>query len=160
MKMRTFRVLVPGGGAEPMLAAERARFVRDGFSWPALFFGPFWLLARGLWRPLGIWLLGALFVALMFRSGKLASGVGGWLYLLSAIYLGLEGRKFVAAAIERGGFAFVDVVVSPNRSVAEEIFFRRWPLNKEPSPSAPRAPIPVAPVAPSHVIGMFPEAGG
>jgi hypothetical protein len=161
MKMRTFRVLLPAGGAEPMLAAERARFVREGFSWPALLFGPFWLLARGLWRPLGAWCLGAIFVVLMFRGGKLGSGAGGWLYLLSAVYLGLEGRKFVAAAIERRGFAFVDVVLGPNRSVAEEIFFNRWPVKNEAPPSAaPRANIPVAPSAPSHVIGMFPEGGG
>jgi hypothetical protein len=159
MKMRTFRVLVPDG-AEPILAAERARFVRDGFSWPAFLFGPFWLLARGLWRALGVWLLGAIVVVLMFRSGQLASGAGGWLYLMSAVYLGLEGRKFVAAAIERRGFAFVDVVIGPNRSVAEEIFFNRWPFNKAPPASAPRAPSAVAPLTPSHVIGMFPEAGG
>ena len=159
MRLRTVRVLVPAG-ADLMLAAERARFVREGFSWPAFLFGPFWLLARGLWRALGVWLLGAILVVLMFRSGQLGSGAGGSLYLLSAVYLGLDGRKFVAAAIERRGFAFVDVVIGPNRWVAEEIFFNRWPQDRAPPVGAPRAPSAAAPVAPSHVIGMFPEAGG
>ena len=53
--MRFFRVFLPQAGAEPAEMADRATFIREGFSWPALLFGPIWLLARGLWRPLGIW---------------------------------------------------------------------------------------------------------
>jgi hypothetical protein len=159
MKMRTFKVFLPDG-AEPAIAAERARFVRDGFSWPAFLFGPFWLLARGLWLALIMWILGAVLVALAIRSGYLGGGAGGWLYLLSFWFLGVEGRRFVAAAVERRGFVFADVVVAPNRSTAEEIFFHRWPLNAALSATSAAAPRANIPVAPTHVIGMFPEAGG
>ena len=157
--MRTFKVFLPDG-AEPALAAERARFVRDGFSWPALLFGPFWLLARGLWLALIIWILGAVLVSLAIRNGYLAGGAGGWLYFLSVLFLGVEGRKLVAGAVERRGLVFADVIVAPNRSTAEEIFFNRWPFDAGPPPSSPPSPRANIAVAPTHVIGMFPEAGG
>ena len=45
------------------------------FRWAALLFGPLWLLARGLWRPLiGYVVLGAAIVALARRYGWLGAG--------------------------------------------------------------------------------------
>jgi hypothetical protein len=35
-------------------ALAQARIFRVGFVWPALVFGPLWLLARRLWRPLAL----------------------------------------------------------------------------------------------------------
>lgn len=31
--------------------------VKQGFSWPAFFFGGFWMIACGLWGKFGLWLL-------------------------------------------------------------------------------------------------------
>jgi hypothetical protein len=155
--MRFFRVLLPQAGAEPAEMADRAKFIREGFCWPALLFGPCWLLARGLWRPLGVWCLGAVLAALAFRYGHVSRDAGGWLYLLSALYLGFEGRSLVAAAVERRGFALVDVVAGADRAGAERAFFSRWLADREVVVSAAR---PNVPVAQPHVIGMFPEAGG
>jgi hypothetical protein len=157
--MRFFRVFLPQAGAEPAEMADRATFIREGFSWPALLFGPIWLLARGLWRPLGIWCVGAILVALAFRYGHVSRDAGGWLYLLSALYLGFEGRGFVAATVERRGFALVDVVAGADRIGAEHAFFGRWPAETQVA-AAVSAARPNIPVAPPHVIGMFPEAGG
>ena len=156
--MRFFRVLLPQGGAEPAEMADRATFVREGFCWPALLFGPFWLLARGLWRPLGVWCVGAILAALAFRYGHVSRDAGGWLYLLSTLYLGFEGRGFVAATVERRGFTLVDVVAGADRIGAEHAFFSRWPADRQTAPTV--AARPNIPVAQPHVIGMFPEAGG
>src|SRR5208337_893208 len=108
--MAIYRVLIPVGAADPAAIAERADFIREGFSWPAFLFGPFWLLARGLWRALGVWCLGALIVALAIFYGRLPDIAGNWLYFLSAVFLGLEGQGLVAAGVERAGFRFVDIV--------------------------------------------------
>ena len=156
--MATYRVLLPTAGADPGSLGERASFQREGFSWPALLFGPFWLLARGLWRPLGVWCLGAFLVALMLRHGSLSSGGAAWLYLLGVVFLGFEGRSFVGAAIERRGFAPVDVVTGADRIAAERAFFIRWLAAIDVAPSA--ATRPHIPVAQPQVIGLFPEAGG
>jgi hypothetical protein len=157
--MATFRVHVPTGGAPDSAGdAERASFLREGFCWPALLFGPLWLLARGLWRPFALWCIAAIILAVAISSGRLPGSVAGWLYFVGALFLGLEGRNFVAAALERRGFRLVDIVARVDRATAEKIFFSRWLANPPVVPIA--AARPVAPVSEAHVIGLFPEAGG
>jgi hypothetical protein len=155
--MAIYRVLIPVGAADPAAIAERADFIREGFCWPAFLFGPFWLLARGLWRALGAWCLGALIVALAASYGRAPDFAAIWLYLLSAIWLGLEGQGLAAAARQRAGFRFVDIVTGADSGAAEHGFFSRWLA--DPAPASPAAR-PSAPVAQAHVIGLFPEAGG
>ena len=46
-------------------------FLREGFSWPAFFFGPFWLLARGFWLWAALW-CAAVLVLLSLAVGGLA----------------------------------------------------------------------------------------
>jgi hypothetical protein len=156
--MTIYRVLLPTDASDPIDIAERASFHREGFCWPALLFGPAWLLARGLWRPLGAWCLGALVVALALRQGVLPGSGAAWLYILGAILLGLEGRDFVAAATERKGFRLVDIVAGSDDATAERAFFARWRPDAAPAPNVPARPN--VPLAQPHVIGMFPEAGG
>ena len=38
-------------------ALERARAARTGFSFAALVFGPLWLLARGVWLALAVYVV-------------------------------------------------------------------------------------------------------
>ena len=155
--MAIYRVLIPVGAADPAALAERADFIREGFSWPAFLFGPVWLLARGLWRALGVWSLGALIVALTVFYGRTPDFAANWLYFLSAVWLGLEGQGLVAAAKRRAGFRFVDIVAGADAAAAEHGFFSRWLADAAPASPAAR---PNVPVAQAHVIGLFPEAGG
>jgi len=148
---------MPVGAADPAAIAERADFIREGFSWPALLFGPLWLLARGLWRALGLWFVGALAVALATYYGRAPDFTASWLYWLSAAWLGLEGQGFVAAARQRAGFRLVDIVIGADSGAAEHAFFSRWLAQSAPPAPAAR---PNVPVAQANVIGMFPEAGG
>jgi|SRR5450432_648086 Protein of unknown function (DUF2628) len=159
--MAIYRVHLPVG-ADAASAAERARFQREGFSWPALLFGPVWLLARGIWRALTVWLAAALALGWAIHLGRLPSADGTWFVLLSAIYLGLEGNSLAAAALERRGYKLADIAGGANRLDAERSFFSRWTAEDiSHSPAhAPAAPRSNSPIAPAHVIGMFPEAGG
>ncbi len=155
--MAIYRVLLPAGEADPAAQAARADFVRDGFCWPALLFGPLWLLARGLWRALGAWCLGAAIVLIGAHYARAPGLTVDGLYGLSALWLGLEGQGLVAAARRRAGFRLVDISVGANMTAAEHGFFSR--RLAEPPPASPPARAAV-PAAPAHVIGLFPEAGG
>jgi hypothetical protein len=159
--MPIYSVRIPADGSDPVSAADCANFLREGFSWPAFLFGPLWLLARRLWRPLIAWCLGALVIALAISNGLMRDGAAVWLYLAAALFLGLEGRAFVGAAMERRGFTLVDIAGGQDLTAAETGFFARWFVE---APSAPLA-APVAarrsgPASEAHVIGLFPEAGG
>lgn len=156
--MTIYKVLLPTDGSDAMDIAERVEFRREGYCWPALLFGPAWLLARGLWRPLGLWCLAAALAVLALRQELLSGSGAMWLYILSAVFLGLEGRDFVAAAMERRGFRLVDIVAGLDDVAVERVFFARWRPDVGPAANAP--PRPNIPFAQAHVIGMFPEAGG
>ena len=74
-------------------ALEQTRIYRVGFVWPALIFGPLWLLARRLWRPLALWIVVAALVGAAAACGLLAPGAAVCLYALAAFYLAFEGRE-------------------------------------------------------------------
>ncbi len=59
--------------------------------------------------------------------------------------------------MERAGFGLVDIAAGPDRLAAERSFFSRWLADAAPAPLAAR---PNTPIAPAHVIGLFPESGG
>jgi hypothetical protein len=138
---------------------EQARVFRVGFVWPALFFGPLWLVARRLWRPLALWIVAAALVGAATTHGLLDPAAAFWLYVLAALYLGVEGRALEAAALTRRGRPLADIVCAADSSDAERAFFARAVDRTEPPrpPAPPRGP---AAGSPHAVIGLFPEAGG
>jgi hypothetical protein len=159
--MAIYRVHIPAGGADPASLADRVSFQREGLSWTGLLFGPIWLLMRGLWRALALWCLGAAIIAFAVSLGRLSASAEFWLYFLSALFIGLEGRNLAAAAAERRGSRLGDIVAAADRDAAERGFFSRW-LAAAPAAPAASGPAarPTAPVGEGHVIGLFPEAGG
>jgi hypothetical protein len=140
-------------------ALEQARVFRVGFVWPALVFGPLWLIARRLWRPLALWIVAAALAGAAATHGLLDPAAASWLYILAALYLGFEGRALEAAALTRRGRPLADIVCAADSSGAERAFFTRAADMAEPlrPPAPPRGGS--AGGAP-HVIGLFPEAGG
>jgi len=144
--------------ADQAEALERAQFVKQGFAFWALVLGPFWLLGKRLWRALALWGLCALPVAIAAGAGVLREGAAVELYLLGALYLGLDGRRLEGAALTRGGAPLADVVAGEDAASAELGFFSRWLRAEAPPASAPPRAA-GAPIAPTHIIGLFPEAG-
>jgi len=138
---------------------EQARVFRVGFVWAALLFGPLWLVARRLWRPLALWIVAAALAGAATTHGRLDPAAAFWLYVLAALYLGFEGRALEAAALTRRGRPLADIVCAADSSGAERAFFARAADMAEPlrPPAPPRGGS--AGGAP-HVIGLFPEAGG
>ncbi len=143
--------------AAPAHAAERVHFERQGFAWAAFFFGPFWLLARRLWRALLVWLILAALVAAAAVHGYVSAGTVWLVAFLTELYLGLAGSSLAAAAYDRGKWRLADVAIGPDRWTAERNFFSRA-APPEP-PFSGRRPASPPPPPPGDVIGLFPDSG-
>lgn len=87
--------------------------LREGFSFGALIFGPFWLAAHRAWIPA----LGAFVLALLI---PLLSRPPASLVLLPglALLLGLSGRDLVRRSIARRGYLESDVVTGRDEDEA------------------------------------------
>ncbi len=98
-----------------MAADGDAELVKDGFSWPALLFGPLWLAWRGMWRELAA-LIG-LYVVIGMISGS-SPQLAMWLHVLVALLLGFEGNSLARAALERKGYEERGVISAQGRDEA------------------------------------------
>ncbi len=157
--MATYAVHSPAGQADLASALERARLVKVGFSWAALVFGPLWMLAHRLWRPLALFLLGSALVGFLIGQGVVGSGAAVVLYLIYAVYLGFEGRAFLEAALDRRGEPLADIICAADRSTAERAFVERSLVERPARPVAPSTSRPPQGPPPPQVLGLFPEAG-
>ncbi|THD42265.1 MAG: DUF2628 domain-containing protein [Bradyrhizobium sp.] len=148
----------------PEEALMRARLMRLGFVWLAALFGPLWLAARGLWRALALWIVLAALIAAASAHGLIGPGGGLLLYIVSALYLGFEGRALQGAALARGGRPLADIVCASDRASAERDFFARRLIEPSPLSTQSVAAGDAPPQPPGqmsgHVLGLFPEAGG
>jgi hypothetical protein len=148
--------------------ADAIVFVRDGFSWPALVFGPFWLIWHRLWWGL----LG--YLVLMIVAGvamaRLGLGTDARLFvnLLISLLMGLEGTSLRRWTLSRRKWRLLDLVAADDRDAAEQRFFDRWspaaaatpaPQDRG-GPPPPRMPGFSAPPQSGGIIGLFPEPQG
>ncbi|MBV8471820.1 MAG: DUF2628 domain-containing protein [Hyphomicrobiales bacterium] len=148
----------PAGQADLASALERARLVKVGFSWAALLFGPLWMLAHRLWRPLALFILGAALVGVLIGQSVVGSETAALLYFLYALYLGFEGRAFLEAALDRRGQPLADIICAADRSTAERMFVERSFVERPARPVPPATGRPPQGPPPPQVLGLFPEA--
>ncbi len=113
-------------------------------------------MARGLWRALLVWLIGAALVGVALELGDISSDAAQLLIFLTALYLGFAGSSLAAAAYDRGRWRFADVAVGSDRATAERNFFSRGSFVEAPPP---RRSAPPPPPHAGDVIGLFPESG-
>jgi hypothetical protein len=150
--MKLFAIHAPRA-TEAIGALEGVRAARTGFSLAALVFGPLWLLARGVWAALAVYVILVSAILALVAFGWLGDGAAAGLIALGHLYLGVEGRALAIAARDRGGRTLVDVVYARSALEAEKIYLERA---QHPAPSpAWRG----APAASPDVIGLFPEPG-
>ena len=133
-------------------------FVRDGFSFWAFLFGPFWMLRHQMWLVLLGYAI--VFVALelllkLFGVSEGASFVAG---LLLALLVGLEASTLHRFTLGRRKWTNVGVIVGDDLENAERRFFDGWVRSGGTAPSVtPAAPTPQPPSATPEVIGLFPQ---
>jgi hypothetical protein len=143
-------------------------FVKDGFSWPALFIPAVWLIWHRLWLTLLIWLVAA--VVLSILSGLAGSDASTAVMVLFAFWFALEANGFRRWTLERRGYVLAGVIDGRTLEEAERRWFGEAQAGDraDPSPPAPPPPAPSA-AAPRHappspraepgIVGLFPAPG-
>ena len=158
----------PARTTDPLPAAERTVFVRDGFSFWAFLWAPLWMLWHRMWVVLlGYVVLTAVFIWILVALGasRAALAVVG---LFISLLVGLESSTLRRLSLRRRGWTNVGVISGNDLEDAERRFFGTWvgtPRPQSPAgPSQPTTPAAAAPTArgpqPPDVIGLFPEPGG
>ena len=134
--MATFLVLTPPGGKT---RDEKARFVRDAFSWVAFVFPPFWLLWHRAWLAAFIvFAVQSLGSALMSQPGL--GAVGFALSAATALLVALEGPTMIVSRLTRRGWQIDDVVAADDHETAEAIYFHEADENARPAGNLPALP--------------------
>lgn len=149
--MKSYVVLAPPPARKAGVPdALRVLFVKDGFSWPALFFPFLWMLSRRLFLAAAIYIvLSSALVALSDSVGTPA------LAALAALRLGLGflGNDLRRHFLARRGYVEIGSASGKTRDEAEIRFFMNRPAD------AVEAALPIVrpPAAPGPVLGLFPN---
>ena len=96
---------------QPLIHERRGMvLVKQGFSWPAFFFGALWAAAKGLWFPAFLTMM-VLDVGLWFLSGYAEAqgqfalaGLGAIAVLVYAFARGHFGNELLRSGLLRKGF--------------------------------------------------------
>jgi len=145
MAMRTYTVHEPLDGPRDRLErGEQVVFVREGFSWLAALFTPFWLVANRLWLALLCYFAVLFGFGLLLPAFGLPEDAGGWVATAIHLLVGFEGDTIQRWTLRRGGFEMVGSVSGRNREEAERRFFEAWLIDRRyASPSLPPPPTPI-----------------
>jgi Protein of unknown function (DUF2628) len=175
--MPVYTVHAPAAdGGEAGRAADRFVFVRDGFSFWALLFGPLWLLWHRLWLALIGYIAVTVGVAVALALLHAGAGTRFTVMLLIALLMGLEAASLRRWTMSRRKWRQLDVVVADDEETAERRFFDRWTAQRRilsndqsaidrgappPTRDVPGQSFSRPPSSPhSDIIGLFPQPGG
>ena len=161
--MAVYTVHEPPRRTQDALAhTERFAFVRDGFSFAAFLFGPFWMLRHRLWMALICYVVVAIGLGMALRAVEASGSVTFFVMLLMALLIGFEASSLRRFALHRRKWRSLGVVVGDDLESAERRFFDAW-VAGEPTRRAALPPPPPSGPAPANsstgIIGLFPEPG-
>lgn len=130
----------PDSPADRIERAERLVFIKDGFSFPALLFGPFWLLFNRMWAVLALYLVIALAMSVTLEWLKVASIWTSLAGIALNFIVALEGDSIRRWTLERNGYRFLGTVVGRSTAECERRFFENWlprqPILRQRAPAA------------------------
>ncbi|MFM8607165.1 MAG: DUF2628 domain-containing protein [Hyphomicrobiales bacterium] len=151
--MTTYSVYLPSSLAYTRAnLAEKSRVIPDRFSWGGFFVPLLWLLLNRLW--LNALVLFAVEMGLAFAASRLgvppavSFGVG----LILMLMVGLEGRRWLCAALERRGYRLVTIVQAETDDEALHQSLAACHESEAVTYSGPNARTPQS----RGVIGLFP----
>lgn len=162
--MKVFTVHEPPTPGEGSGRFDRFAFVKEGFSWPALFFPFIWALWHRMWWVLLGWLAVAVATTVIAELVPETETVVGVFSVLFTLWFALEANGLRRWSLDQKGWRMVGVAAGRDLVEAEQSFFRR----QEPAARTAPAPARVATVRPGvparggsvgePVIGVFPHA--
>src|SRR3990167_2632503 len=148
------------GNARTLEGAERVVFLLEKFSWPALFFGPFWLGWHRLWLALALWVVAAFALSILMLSLGFAGSVVFVAFVLPPLIVAFEATALRRRKQLRRGLRDTGVVIAEDIEIAERRFFADWARRAGTAPAERPAPSGSAPAfEPSPVLGLFPQPG-
>ena len=125
--MLTFTVNEPSNPpADRIDRAASLVFVKDGFSWLAALFTPFWLLANRLWWPFLAYVVLSGFLELVRWAVALDAGWITMAVISVHLLIGLEADALRRWGLERGGWRTLGSVSGRNAAECERRFFDAW----------------------------------
>ena len=157
--MKTYLVFEPQAGSRTPEEAERVVFLLEKFSWPALLFGPLWLLWNRLWLAFAFWFAAMALLGAAVAALKLGSFVTYLALAVPSLILAFEATLLRQRKLVASGFRDAGVVLAEDIEGAERRFFDRWLLREKAKPPPPSSLPPLPQPAPSPVIGFFPDSG-
>jgi hypothetical protein len=120
--MRIYSVYLPAGGDEKT-RLEKAVLVKEGFSWPALFFSWVFLAFTRMWIVLGLYSVLLAAAAMLCALLKAPSQITFLVFAGLALVLAFEANALRGWTLSRRGYTFQGVVTGANLMQAEEKLF-------------------------------------
>lgn len=117
--------------------AESLVFIRDGFSWSAAIFSPFYLLFRGEWRALALYIVVAAVLAGVMQALGAQPDWIGWAMLFLNLIVGLEMSELRRWSLSAAGWRQIATVNAAGQDEAERRFFEYWLPGVDDAPPAP-----------------------
>jgi Protein of unknown function (DUF2628) len=142
---------------------DRFVFVRDGFSFWAMLFGPLWMLRHRMWLILIGYVVVVIAMHFALRSIGAPTSVSTVAGFLLALLIGIEAGTLRRFTLARRRFRNVGVIVGDNQDTAEQRFFDSWIRGEVLSPPVRAAALPPSasrrpPSSSPEVIGLFPQS--
>ncbi len=146
----------PSSAADRIDRAESLAFVRDGFSWSAALFTPFWLLVHRLWWPLLAYLAAGGIIELTRESIGLNAGWTTLAALAISLLVGFEADTLRRWALERRGWSTLGSISGRNTEDCERRFFDMWlPTQPILAPATRRPVTPASNASWRRVLGSW-----
>jgi hypothetical protein len=163
-----YSVYEPGKEAPDLaVRADRLAFVKEGFSWPALFLPALWLIYQRMWIELLVFVIACVALQWAFGLSEQGQVLFGWASLALVVLFAFEANDLRTSALERRGYRLAGIASGRDRTEAERSFFRAWlPRQAKAARGAERgqergrdseAAKPVARGESEEVIGLFPR---
>jgi hypothetical protein len=116
----------PAEAPDVVARAEALVFVKEGFSWTALFVPGLWLLYQRMWLELIVFVLIFALLAWVFGDSGAGQALLSWISLALVVLFAFEANDLKGAALERSGYRPVGVAVGRGVDDAELQFLRSW----------------------------------
>ena len=114
---------------------DEVMFVKDGFNWPAFLVPVAWLVVKGQWLWLVMYLLALVLVGAVATANGLTGDVSALLVTGLSLIMGLEANDIYRRSLTRRGFAFLGPAAGADLETAELQFFSRSPASAAPAVS-------------------------
>jgi len=119
MSLRVFTVHTPPARTKRWEALDPLpELVKEGFSWPAFFFGIAWALYHRLWLPAAALIAISAVLGAALEEFNLGSVAASLTFFALAVLVGLMGNDWRRAALHRRGYGEDGVVTASDMETA------------------------------------------